>query len=104
MGLTINDFGYIICYMFEVHTQHKETVDQCFAQLQSMDIVAKSKMFKFYRNVSSTWTELDKEFVNCRRSRRVTPKYTDLELKLNDCIRTFEQYSIMATLMYAFDK
>ena len=104
MGLTINDFGYIICHMFDTHAQNHEKVKQCFVQLQSMDMVAKSKMFKFYKNVSKKWEEMDKEFVNCRRSRRVTPKYTDLELELNDCIRTFEQYSIIATLMYAFDK
>lgn len=78
---------------------HQKSLD-CFAQLQSMDTVPKSKMFKIYRNVSKTWTELDKEFVECRRVKRITLKYTELERQLAECITVFEQWSIMAALTY----
>lgn len=65
-----------------------------------MDMIPKSKMFKIYRNVSKAWTELDKEFVNCRRIKHITPKYADLERTLDECITVFEQWAVMAALMY----
>ena len=86
--------------MHSTHAQNKQLVDDCFAQLQNMDMVAKSKMFKFYRNVTRAWTQLDGEFVECRRTGRVTPKYTYLECKLNECVTVFEQWAVMAALMY----
>ena len=82
------------------HSQNKQKADACFEQLQTMDIVPKSKMFKIYRNVSKAWTDLDIEFVECRRTKRLTPKYTDLERNLNECVTVFEQWSVMAALMY----
>lgn len=86
--------------MHNTHVQHKQLVDDCFAQLQSMDMVAKSKMWRFYRNVSAAWVQLDTEFIDCRRLNRVTPKYTELAQKLNECITVFNQYSIIAVLTY----
>jgi hypothetical protein len=65
-----------------------------------MDMVPKSKMFKIYRNVSRAWMLLDMEMVECRRLKRITPKYTDLERNLNECVTVFEQWSIMAALTY----
>lgn len=84
----------------QLHTANKHKVDKCFAQLQSLDMVPKSKMFKIYRNVSRVWIQLDGEFVECRRTKRITPKYTDLEHNLNDCVKVFEQWIVMAALMY----
>lgn len=83
-----------------IHQNNKQKADNCFTQLQSMDMVPKSKMFKIYRNVSKAWVELDREFVECRRIKRITPKYTDLQHRLYECITVFEQWSIMAALTY----
>ena len=82
------------------HYGNHQKANDCFAQLQAMDLVPKSKMFKIYRNVSKAWVELDKEFVNCRRTKHITPKYTDLEKQLAECITVFEQWAVMAALMY----
>ena len=86
--------------MYTTHSQNNQKVDACFAQLQAMDLVPKSKMWKFYRNVSKAWIELDSEFVNYRRTRHLTAKYDDLSKNLNECITVFEQWSVMAALMY----
>ena len=86
--------------MHSTHAQNKQKADSCFAQLQAMDMIPKSKMFKIYRNVSKAWTDLDIEFVECRRLKRITPKYTDLERNLNECVTVFEQWTVMAALMY----
>lgn len=86
--------------MEQRHAQNKQKVDNCFTQLTNMGTVQKSQMWKFYRNVSKAWVELDKEFVSCRRIKHFTPAYTDAEQNLDECIKVFEQYSIVAALMY----
>ena len=64
------------------------------------DMRARSTLFKFYKNCSDCFKELDREMVNCRRTHRVTPKYTDLEAQFLECVNTCEQWQIMAKLMY----
>lgn len=86
--------------MNEQHQQNREKLQRCFTQLQDMGIVSKSKMFKFYKTVSSAFSELDKEFVNCRRTRKITTKYTELEKKLDECVTVFEHYAVLAALTY----
>ena len=66
-----------------------------------MGMVPKSKMWKFYKNVSKAFAELDAENVNCRRVQKTTAKYQELEQKYYECITVFEQYSIIAALQYA---
>lgn len=100
-NLTVIAKGAIIHTMDHHHAQNKYKVDVCFEQLQSMGIVVKSKMWKLYRNVSRAWVLLDTEYIECRRSKRLTPKYKDLEQNLNECITVFEQWSLMAALQYS---
>ena len=82
------------------HLANQAKLTECFAQISSMDIVPKSKMFKFYTNVSKAFGELDREFVNCRRTRRINWQYEELEQKYYKCITVFEQWSLMAALTY----
>ena len=82
------------------HDQNQKMGNECFAQLQSMGMIPKSKMWKFYRNVSRTWVEMDKEFVECRRTGRISAKYEPLEQMYYECIKVFEQWSLMAALTY----
>ncbi len=86
--------------MDQTHTHNQAKLEACFAQLQSMGMIPKSKMFKFYKNVRTAWNELDREYVNCRRARKITLKYTELTVEFEESIKVFEQYSIMAALMY----
>lgn len=86
--------------IFDRHNRNRAKQQECFAQLQGMGIVPKSKMFKFYKNVSNAFTELDKEFVECKRTSKITAKYESLESKYYECITVFEQWGIMAVLTY----
>jgi len=86
--------------MFERHALNSAKLENCLEQLKSMDMVAKSKMWKFYNTTRTAFTELDREFVECRRLKRVTLKYTELEHEYYECIRVFEQWVIMAALTY----
>jgi hypothetical protein len=87
--------------MQENHRALHTKLDQCLTALQNVkDTQAKSALFKFYKNCRITWVLLDKEMVNCRRQKRVTLKYTELEAEFLEHIHNFEQWTIMATLMY----
>lgn len=86
--------------MQEQHDQNRAKLQECFVQLQAMDIVPKSKMFKFYKNASHAFNEMDREFVECRRLKHITARYETLEQQYYECITVFEQWAIMATLMY----
>ena len=86
--------------LHEQHNQNPEKLQGCFAQLQNMALVPKSRMFKFYKNVTHAFNELDKEHVECRRIKKITLKYTELEQKFRECVTVFEQYSIVAALSY----
>jgi len=57
-------------------------------------------LYKFYKNCKEIYTEMDKEMVNCRRRDKLTQKYTELEAKYIEAITTFEQWTVMAALMY----
>lgn len=86
--------------LLERHNKNREKLQECFVQLQNMQIVPKTKMFRFYKNVTHAFNELDKEHVECRRNKKLTLKYTELEQKFYECTIVFEQYSIMAALSY----
>ena len=87
--------------MQEKHQELHDRLDACLTAMQNIkDIRARSTMFKFYKNCRITWVFLDREMVNCRRQKRVTLKYTELEREFLEHIHTFEQWLLMATLMY----
>lgn len=64
------------------------------------DMRARSQMWKVYKNCKDAHTALSKEAVECRRNKRVSVKYTELEQQLTESINVFDQWLILATLMY----
>lgn len=64
------------------------------------DMRARSDLFKMYKNCKKIYTDLSKEDVECRRTRRKTVKYLELEQKLNESIQEFEQWITFASLLY----
>jgi hypothetical protein len=64
------------------------------------DIRARSDLYKVYNNCKKLYDALDRESVECRRLRRTTLRYTELELALNESITEFEQWITYATLLY----
>ena len=83
------------------HQQLHARLDACLRAMQSIkDTRAKSTMYRFYKNCRIVWVFLDEEMVNCRRQRRVTLKYTELEAEFLEHVHNFEQWQIMSALMY----
>jgi hypothetical protein len=87
--------------MHDKHQSYRDELDVCLTALQNTNnMVAKSTMWKFYNNCRLLWVELDTEMVECRRRKRVTQKYTELASKYTESIKNFEQWHVMAALMY----
>jgi translation initiation factor 2 beta subunit (eIF-2beta)/eIF-5 len=87
--------------MQQQHQANRDRLDECLTALQdTKDMKAKSSLWKFYENCRRTWIELDKEMVECRRRQRVTHKYTELQAQFDEYVKHFEQWIIMAKLMY----
>lgn len=87
--------------MQQHHLAIRDKLDECLTALQNTaDIRAKSALWKFYNNCRTIWIELDKEMVECRRRKRLTQKYTELESKFNECVYNFEQWTTFAKLLY----
>lgn len=87
--------------MQEQHQKYRDELDVCLTALQQTNnMVAKSTLWKFYNNLRLAWVELDTEMVECRRRKRVTQKYTELAKKFTEHYRNFEQWQVMAALMY----
>lgn len=59
----------------------------------------RADLTKIHRKCESIWTEMDKEFINCRRASKLSPKYQELEQDLQESLNTLEQYLVFATLL-----
>lgn len=87
--------------MQEQHTAHSARLEKLLRSVPTnYDIRARSTLFRFYKNCREIYVEMDKEMVNCRRHGQVTLKYTELEVKYLESVNTFEQWTMMAALMY----
>jgi hypothetical protein len=88
--------------MQERHTHNHNRLDACLSTVQGIQhMVAKSFLWRFYNNTRKIWSNMDQEFVNCRRNKKISIKYTELEQQFNESIIVFEQYSIIAVLQYS---
>jgi predicted nuclease with TOPRIM domain len=67
---------------------------------QTTDAQARSQLYKLYNNCRKKFDELSKESVECRRMKKVTTKYTEIEQQLQECIHNFEQWTFFAKLIY----
>lgn len=64
------------------------------------DIRARSELYKMYTNCRAIADNISREEVECRRIQRVTPKYTDLLLQLDNSLDEFEQWVTFSKLLY----
>lgn len=87
--------------MQQHHEAHLAKLDALLKTFgPTSDIRVRSTLYKFYRTCRQIYTEMDKEMVNCRRRDKLTQKYTELEAQFLEAVNTFEQWTVMATLMY----
>lgn len=83
----------------ESNSELKQRLDNIFFQIVQLRPDMREDMRRLWRPSRNIWNELDKELVECRRIRKVTSKYTDLELDLLTRIEVMEKYITFATLL-----
>jgi hypothetical protein len=82
-------------------TDSTKKLEELFKVVQTTsDIRARSELYKFYMNCKHVVIAINKEEVECRRLKRVTPKYTDLQKELEESVKVFEHWVFLAKLMY----
>ena len=56
-------------------------------------------LVKMLKTVTTALTQADIESVECRRLKKITPKFTDLRQKAEDLLDNLEQHVTLAILM-----
>lgn len=83
------------------HQHNYDRLNECLETLKNFkDMRARSQLWAFYNNCRKVWTKMDNEFIKCRRLKRLTERYTDLEREFNETIVAFGQWSTIAALSY----
>jgi hypothetical protein len=70
----------------------KHRIDVAFFQIIEMPPGMREDLRRMWRGTRNLWNQLDIELINCKRLNKVTPKYTELEAELNQCLLTLEGY------------
>lgn len=81
---------------------YRQQLDQLRAtsRLRSHLREAQRDLDRMYANCCKTCDELNRESVECRRLQRVTPKYTEIEARLQQEIQQYEQWIFFARLRF----
>jgi hypothetical protein len=58
-----------------------------------------AKLNLMFQNCVAYWARLDGEFVECRRRKRVTQKYTEIARQLDEALVVLEQHLTFGTLL-----
>jgi hypothetical protein len=61
---------------------------------------ARKDLDKMYQNCRRICEELSRESVECRRRKCVTQKYTEIETRLQEQIKNYEQWIFFAKLRF----
>ena len=94
--MTPNDLSSIITVM-QIHSSalYNRMSDARPVALRLGD----ANIHKMYHNCVKIWARLDGELVECRRRKRVTQKYTELETQLDQALVVLEQHLVFGTLL-----
>ena len=82
------------------HQANYNKMQECVDMVDTLDMSARLDISRFLTNIRKCWVDMDNEMVECRRRQRVTHKYTELQTEFDGRIKHFEQWAIMAKLMY----
>jgi hypothetical protein len=74
------------------NSDYKYRIDQAFFTIIKMPPGMREDLRRMWRACRNLWDQLDIELINCKRLNKVTPKYTELEAELNQCLLTLEGY------------
>mgnify|MGYP003345278396 CR=1 FL=1 len=94
--LTTNDLSCIIKNMHSHNNDLWRRIDEARATVIKLK---NNDLRLMFANCMKCWQEMDRELVECRRRRRITPKYTELSEKLDQALVVLEQHLVFGTLL-----
>lgn len=79
--------------------EHLDSVKRHIRSCNNLDLIVRRDLLRMHNTCETTYTEMDREMVECRRKRRPTSRYTELESKLTSMISTLEKRITWANLL-----
>jgi hypothetical protein len=76
----------------------KHRIDATFFEIISCDPMQRRDLQRMWRVARSKWNELDIELIQCRRQKKATPKYQEIEADIIERVETIEKYLTFALL------
>jgi hypothetical protein len=82
------------------HSEYRNKINEINKKVVFVkDWESQRTLRKMQLTCQSVYIEMDKEMVNCRRTKKLTPKYLELEESLNELVKSFDHFHTMAILM-----
>ena len=82
----------MLYYGMNHNSDYKYRIDQAFFTIIKMPPGQREDLRRMWRACRNLWDRLDIELINCKRLNKVTPKYTELELDIQQRLEILEQY------------
>lgn len=80
------------------HLDYYKQLDQARLKISQLPPQYRKDLLKMWHTVQDAYIAMDKEMVECRRTRRITSKYKDLEAKFQTLIPSLEKRITLALL------
>ena len=78
----------------------EQRIDSAWKHIElTKNKVAKQDLRKMFKAVDNIGVELNRESVECRRLKRPTSRYCDLETQINQLLTNLEQHITLAALL-----
>lgn len=74
-------------------------LDAAYGQMQATDPKLKHDLSRMYTNALSIWASMSIELIVCRRVKKFTRRYSELETAFVAAVDIMEQYLTFATLL-----
>lgn len=80
------------------HINYRKHLDTLRIQIGKLKPEMRKDLLKMWNTLHTVYTELDKEAVNCRRLKRTTSTYKEIEAKLTTLFPSIEKRITLALL------
>lgn len=78
----------------------EQRIDSAWKHIElTKNKVAKHDLRKMFKAVDNIGVELNRESVECRRLKKPTSRYRDLEIQINKLLTNLEQHITLAALL-----
>lgn len=80
------------------HLDYYEQLEQARRRIHQFPAQYRKDLLKMWHTVQDAYIAMDKEMVNCRRTKRITSTYKELEDKFQTLIPSLEKRITLALL------